>query len=62
MPPTRLGSQAINMFATTELVGILICSSLFDKLLKATYYDTDLLNKIGRNKRVIRDGLEKDDY
>jgi hypothetical protein len=58
MPPTRLGSRAINKFATTELVGILKSSSLFDKLLKATYYDSDLLNKVGRNQRLIRDGLE----
>jgi hypothetical protein len=60
MPPTRLGSRAINKFVTTELVGILKSSSLFDKLLKATYYDSDLLNKVGRNQRLIRAGLEKD--
>jgi hypothetical protein len=46
MPPTRLGSQAINKFATTELVGKLKRSSLFDKLLNSTYYDSDLVNKI----------------
>jgi hypothetical protein len=62
VPLTWLGSQAINKFATTELVGILKCSStMFDKLLKVKYYDSDLLNKVGRNKRVIRDDLEKDD-
>jgi len=59
IPPTWLGSQPINKFATTELGGILNGSSLFDKRLKATYYGSDLLNKIGRNKRVIRDGLER---
>ena len=59
IPPTRLGSRAINKFATTELVGTLKRSSLFDKLL--TYYDSDLLNKIGTNKRVIQDGLKKED-
>jgi hypothetical protein len=61
MPPTRLGSQAINKFATPELVRILKRSSLFDKLLNSTYYDSDLLNKIGTNKRVIQDGLKKED-
>jgi hypothetical protein len=59
VPPTRLGSQAINKFATTELVEIIISSSLFDKILKATYYDSDMLNKVGRNKCLIQDGLEK---
>jgi hypothetical protein len=58
LPPTRLGSRAINKFATTELVGILKNSSLFDKLLKSTYYDSDLLSKVGRNQRVVRDGLD----
>jgi hypothetical protein len=63
MPQTRLGSQAINTFATTERVGILKRSSLSDKLLNSTYYDSDLLNKIGMNKRMIQDGLEKEnDY
>jgi hypothetical protein len=57
VPPTRLGSQAINKSATTELVKILKSSSLFDKILKAT--DSDMLSKVGRNKRLIRDGLEK---
>jgi hypothetical protein len=61
MPPTRLGSRAINKFATTELVGILKRSSLFDKLLNSTYYDSDLLNKIGTNKRVIRDDYKSAD-
>ena len=59
IPPNRLGSQAINKFATTELVGIPKRSSLFDKLLNSTYYDSDLLNKIGTNKRVIQDGLKR---
>jgi hypothetical protein len=36
VPPTRLGSREINKFATTELVGIVKSSSLFDKILKAT--------------------------
>jgi hypothetical protein len=53
VPPTRLGSQVINKFVTTELVGILKSSRLFDKILKATYYDSDMLSKVGRNKRLI---------
>jgi hypothetical protein len=59
VPPTQLGSPAINKFATIELVGILKSSSMFDKILKATYYDSDFLSKVGRNKGLIRDGLEK---
>jgi hypothetical protein len=43
VPPNRLGSQAINTFTTTELVGILKSSSLFEKILKAIYYDSALL-------------------
>jgi hypothetical protein len=62
MPPTRLGSRAINKFATTEMIGILKRSSLFDRPLESTYYDSDLLSKIGTNNHVIRDGLEKEGH
>jgi hypothetical protein len=61
MSPTQLGSQVINKFSTTELVGILKCSSLFDKVLKTTCYDSDLFHKVGRNMHIIQDGLEKND-